>query len=171
MQLLLLNGDRLPALRKGAVCELSFSSSVLVKGSSRPAEPSTYQLAMPSRALVALPSAIDIPDSNSLIDSREYSGPRPIAEIEIMGPILVRGSELHRFRLLPVQVLLLDFNDSVPSLNQACTALSEAFETDRKSHTYNAFTSVWLKFDNEIKGPRWRTLQAWMKSAIKANHD
>lgn len=78
----------------------------------------------------------------------------PFAKIELSGPLRVRRM-LGQDPTLPNQdVHITDLDLDVNSLNQACTRLSEKFETKRTTHSYSAFEVVFVR-----KGQTWRPLK------------
>lgn len=78
----------------------------------------------------------------------------PFARIELKGPLRIRQRVGQNDSLLPQPVFLPDLNLTVKSLNQACTKLSEKFETERQSHTYSAFEVVYIR-----RAGHWRQLK------------
>jgi hypothetical protein len=69
-------------------------------------------------------------------------------------PVKIEYFPGRRPRIVQGNVFLPDLETVASSLNNACTRLSEEFETERLSHTYSAFEVVYFRREN-----RWLPLK------------
>ena len=148
-------GGDLPKLRNGAIGELVVEVGDIQSVDFLLArkEETTREIDTREGVAIRLSSAKKkIPSSDSLQDLCHLYG--PFAAVEVEGPIRIRYKVGDRPRLERVKVKVPDLKLTASSLNNACTKLSEAFETDRETHTYNAFEVVHIR-----RGMRWFPLK------------
>jgi hypothetical protein len=135
----------MPRIRDGAVAELAIEDIHLNDPRFESARRDALEVVLDvtEGVLVHLKAATTEPVSNAKVKGTLPGGFCSI--VYPSGPIRVVKKPGQRPRLQAVEVQLLDLGKAkATSLNDACTKLSERFETTRQSHTYSAFEVVYL---------------------------
>jgi hypothetical protein len=168
-QFALLDGSPLPAIAKGAVCELVLRPEQLQNPDDRErfVRDEVFPiLTQGSTVLLGVsPHSVGDPKAVGLICNPQEIGVQTeywLVEVRLKQDLKIRIRGDQEARLEPCGCLIPSLEREATSVNHALTLISETYETERLSHTGNVFERAYTPV-----GPkRWQTLDDLRIKAI-----
>ena len=168
-QFALLDGSALPAIAKDAVCELVLRPELLQNPADRDrlARDEVFPiLSQGSTVLLGVsPHSVGDPKALGLICNPQEIGVQTeywLVEVRLKQDLKIRIRGDQEAKLEPCSCLIPSLEREATSVNHAFTLISEAYETERLSHTGNVFERAYTPV-----GPkRWQTLDDLRINAI-----
>lgn len=168
-QFVLLDGSPLPRLAPNSLCEIVFRPEALQNPDDQMRLVSEQRACLLGSGSVVMlgvgPHLVGDPKARGLICNPQELGVRTeywLVEVRLLGDLLLRIRGDQEAKLEPCTCLISALEREATSLNHAFTLISEAYETERLSHTGNVFERAYTPV-----GPtRWQTLDELRINAI-----